>query len=163
MTKHKVFVLTINEDTTYLYLFHPVNGMHEAYALQKNILVHLPDPQVSRQRDGTVWIRCINPTEEEIIWLSKITGAPEAEFRETMEEEERPKLETGKYMEIIYSSPHQKGDEIATVPLYFYVNRNILLTIEKREILTLRNLVKLVRHNKGKFLFKRSLGHFIFA
>ena len=137
--------------------------MYEIYTSRDGKIVELSPSQVSRVKKSIVWVRCVNPSREEISWLSKITKAPEEEFHETIEEEERPKLVMRKYLEIIFSAPHREHDEdITTVPLYFYIHNNIVLTIEKRVVTSIAALVSQVRQNKRKFLFRRSVGHFIF-
>ena len=65
--------------------------MHKSYTLSDGKIKNLSDSQILRARRSIVWVRCINPSKKEIHWLSKITCAPEEEFSETIEEEERPK------------------------------------------------------------------------
>lgn len=136
--------------------------MFEAYALKHGKVVKIPPAQVTKVRGSLVWVRCISPTEKEIEFLSKVTSAPEEEFRETIEEEERPKLVTANYLEIIFSAPIEVRDEFTTTPLYFYVNKNIVLTIEKKIINSLEKLAYHLRQNSRKFLFKSSISHFIY-
>lgn len=136
--------------------------MFEAYALEQGKVVKIPPSRVTRMKNSLVWVRCISPTEKEITFFSKVTGAPEEEFRETIEEEERPKLVTANYLEIIFSAPIEVRDEFTTIPLYFYVNKNIVLTIEKKIINSLENLAYQFRQNKRAFIFKRSILHFIY-
>lgn len=137
--------------------------MIEAYALKQGRIVKIPPSQARKVRGSLVWVRCISPTEKEIEFLSKVTSAPEEEFRETIEEEERPKFVTANYLEVIFSAPIEVRDEFTTTPLYFYVNKNIVLTIEKKIINSLEKLAYQVRQNKRKFVFKRSISHFIYC
>lgn len=108
------------------------------------------------------WIRCYNPSDESLVKLTKIVKVPGDEFKETLEDEERPKLNSGKYLEIIYSAPYHGEEEVVTLPIYVYVYGNILLTIEKEPHKVFTQVSNKFSHNENKFLFKRGIGHFIF-
>ena len=111
---------------------------------------------------GIKWIRVVQPDPENLKLLSKNTGIPEAELQESLEEEERPKISVNKYLEIIYRAPYIVDNELETLPIYFYLFNDKLVTIEKKPLGILDEISKNMANNKSKFLFKKNLPYFIF-
>ena len=111
---------------------------------------------------GIKWIRVVQPDPENLKSLSKTTGVPEAELQESLEEEERPKISVNKYLEIIYRAPYIVDNELETLPIYFYLFPDKLVTIEKKPLGILDVISKNMSNNKSKFLFKKNLPYFIF-
>lgn len=111
---------------------------------------------------STVWIRCVNPDDEKISLLSQISRIPIEEFRESVEEEERPKLSVNRYLEVVYGAPDLEEGDVVTVPIYIYTINNLIITIEKKPNAVLNEISKSMYANKRRFLFKRPIGHFIF-
>lgn len=111
---------------------------------------------------GVKWIRVVQPDPENLKLLSKNTGIPEAELQESLEEEERPKITVNKYLEIIYRAPYIVDNELETLPIYFYLFNDKIVTIEKKPLGILDEISKNMANNKSKFLFKKNLPYFIF-
>ncbi len=111
---------------------------------------------------GVKWIRVVQPDPENLKLLSKNTGILEAELQESLEEEERPKISVNKYLEIIYRAPYIVDNELETLPIYFYLFPDKLVTIEKKPLGILDVISKNMANNKSKFLFKKNLTYFIF-
>ena len=111
---------------------------------------------------GTVWLRCTEPSQEDIKALSEITTIPEDDLKGAIEENERSKVSVEKHIEIIFSVPVQEGNEIVTRPIYVYAIGNIVVTAEKKPINTLNQLSSALLENKRKFLFKKPSVYFIF-
>jgi magnesium transporter len=107
------------------------------------------------------WIRIINLDAQKIELLSKSTGIELAELKESLEEEERPKVSSGKYLEIIYRAPSVIDNELETVPLYFYLFNDKLVTIEKKPLIVLDIISESLAQNQKKFLFKKGLPYFV--
>ena len=115
--------------------------------------------QVSRKLS---WIRLVNPDLEKLNQLSKHTKIPIEELKESLEEEERPKVSEKKYLEIIYRAPSIIDQELETQPIYFYLLDNMLVTIEKKPLKIFDNISENLVKNKNKYLFKRGFSYFIY-
>ncbi len=113
-------------------------------------------------RKGTIWIRAIAPTEEDLKKLISISNIPIEELRESMEEEERPRLFKKRYIELIYDAPfYTKEDGLTTKEIYFYISRNLVITIEEETNKVLTKIENKCKANRSKFIF-RSQGQFLF-
>ena len=110
----------------------------------------------------TSWIRIVEPNPEKIKFFSDNTGIPEAELLESLEEEERPKVSQGKYLEIIYRAPYTVDRELETLPVYFYLFPKKIVTVEKKPLRIMDSIAENMLHNKNKFLFRKGLPYFIF-
>jgi magnesium transporter len=108
------------------------------------------------------WIRIVNPDPEKIKLLSKYTYIPVEELQESLDEEERPKVSQGKYLEIIYRAPSVVDSELETLPIYFYLLEDKLVTIEKKPLPILNKISENMSKNKNKFLFKKGFSYFVF-
>ncbi len=108
------------------------------------------------------WIRVVNPTLDKIELLSQHTKIPLEELKESLEEEERPKVSSGDYLEIIYRAPYTVSQDLETLPIYFYLFRDKLITIEKKPLPIMEKISSEMSKNKNKFLFKRGFPYFIF-
>ncbi len=110
---------------------------------------------------GIKWIRVVQPDPENLKLLSKNTDIPESELQESLEEEERPKITVKKYLEIIYRAPYMVEGELETLPIYFYLFPDKLVTVEKKPLAILDEISKKMAKNKSKFLFRRNFPFFI--
>ncbi len=108
------------------------------------------------------WIRIVGLDEEKINQLSKNLNIPVEELRESLEEEERPKISVRKYLEIIYRAPYYVEDELETTPIYFYLFHDKVVTIEKKPLKVMDAVAENLQSNKSKFLFKRGLHYFVY-
>ncbi|MGM5488489.1 MAG: magnesium transporter CorA family protein [Nanobdellota archaeon] len=106
-----------------------------------------------------VWMRAISPKESELEKLASISQIPLEEFRESLEEDERPRLVRKKYLELIYNAPHLFDEKILTMSVYFYVIGNLIITIEEEANSVLDRMEKKGKRNAfflkspGKFLY----------
>jgi magnesium transporter len=133
--------------------------MIDVFSFKKDKIQKIKIEKLSK---GKSWIRAVNPDHEEIKKLSKYTEIPLEELQESFEEDERPRITTEKYIEIIYRAPYLENDEITTLPLYIYIYKNRLITIEKKPNHVLTNIKESMDNNKFKFLFRKGYGYFIF-
>ncbi len=115
--------------------------------------------QLSRKQ---TWIRLVNPNLDSLSQLSKHTKIPIEELKESLEEEERPKVSAKSYLEIIYRAPSIIDQELETQPIYFYLLENMLVTIEKKPLKIFENISENLSKNKNKFLFKKGFSYFIY-
>ena len=134
--------------------------MIEIYTLENERIKRIKLDSINKK--NITWIRCYDPTDDSLKKLTNIVNVPFDEFKETLEDEERPKLVSGKYLELIYGAPYHGEDEVVTIPFYIYVDGNILLTIEKEPHKVFSQITNKFRKNDGKFLFKKGIGYFIF-
>jgi len=108
------------------------------------------------------WVRIVDPDPDTIKLVAQITKLPLSELQESFEEEERPKVASGDYLEIIYRAPSVVDNELETIPIYFYIFANKLVTIEKKPLKILDNLANNMSKNKSRFLFKKGFAYFVF-
>jgi magnesium transporter len=116
---------------------------------------------LTKIKNKTSWVRIVSPDPTQLQLLSKETGVPIEELQESLEEEERPKVSSGKYLEVIYRAPYVLDDELETLPVYFYILENKLVTVEKRPLPVFDNISEDLSKNKKKFLFKKGFAYFI--
>jgi magnesium transporter len=116
---------------------------------------------LTKIKNKTSWVRIVSPDPTQLQLLSKETGVPIEELQESLEEEERPKVSSGKYLEVIYRAPYVLDDELETLPVYFYILENKLVTVEKRPLPVFDNISEDLSQNKKKFLFKKGFAYFI--
>lgn len=133
--------------------------MIEIYALKKDKIQLIKPKQIG---NNFAWVRCVNPDHNSITLLSKLSKIPLEEFIESIEEEERPKVSQRGYLEIIYRVPFVEKGDLITLPMYFYVTGNLLITVEKQPEKILNQLSGLMKSNKKRFLFKKGAGNFIY-
>ena len=127
----------------------------KAYTLKQEHVVDIALEDVKRTKNN-VWVRSINPSKEEIAILSQITKAPIDEFKEFLEEDERPRLEIQKYLQLIFRTPFIEDGEVITVPVSVFVYGNCVVTVEKQRTGALDYIEGLVKQGRRRFLFKKS-------
>jgi magnesium transporter len=108
------------------------------------------------------WIRIVDLDEAKINLLSEHLKIPVEELRETLEEEERPKVSLNKYLEIIYRAPYVLDDELETLPIYLYLFNDKLVTVEKKPLKIIEDISQRMKAKNAKFLFKKGLSYFVY-
>jgi magnesium transporter len=111
---------------------------------------------------GPAWIRVVDPTPAKILLLSEKTKIPLEELQEALEEEERPKVATRSYLEVIYRAPYIIDNELETLPIYFYIYSNKIITIEKKPMKIFEDFSLNMSDGKHKSLFKKGMPYFLF-
>jgi magnesium transporter len=111
---------------------------------------------------GFTWIRCVNPTKSQLKQVTKSSGILEEGLFLSINEDERPRVSVKKCVEIIYRTPYVKKDDIITLPIYFYIHKNVVVTIEKRNDETFEKLSELMKDDGKKVVMKRRVGYFIY-
>ena len=125
----------------------------------KNLIVKSDIDKISRK---LAWIRIVDLDEEKINLLSEYLKIPREELREGLEEEERPKVTFSNYVEVIYRAPYMVEDELETLPIYFYLFKDKLVTIEKKPLKIISDVSLKMQNNSGKFLFKKGVPYFVY-
>lgn len=106
-------------------------------------------------KKGITWIRLVKPTTEELNQVSELTKIPLEELQESIEEDERPRLYTKGYLELIYSAPHDfKEEGLQTQELYIYVRNNQIVTIEQERSKLFEFFQRRCSAKKAKFFMK---------
>lgn len=103
-----------------------------------------------------IWIDCISPSKTELIKLSEKSGIDLEELRESLDEEERPRvIDTKDYSVIIFKAPLVKEDEIETTPISIFIlkSKNSVITLRLKEMPAV-NKIKQHFLTKNKFLEK---------
>ena len=108
------------------------------------------------------WIRLTDPTEDKIKAISDHTNIPIEEFTDFLEDEERSRVEQGKYLQIIYRAPFSDKDELMTTSISIFFVNHMFVTVERERIFVLERLSSLLRAGKLKFLFKKTAGYFVY-
>ncbi len=108
-----------------------------------------------------VWIRSVNPGSEEIKLLSNLVCAPADEFHEFLKQDERSRLDVGKYLQLILRVPFLEEGSIVTVPVSLFIYQRFIITVEKEKTAMLDYIENLVLQNKRRFLFTRSSTAFL--
>lgn len=133
--------------------------MIEIFVLRKEKIQLVNPRQIGK---NFAWVRCVNPDQNSITLLSKLSKIPIEEFTESIEEEERPKVSQKRYLEIIYRAPFVEKGVLITLPVYFYIANNMLITVEKQPDKILSQLSGQMKSNKKRFLFKKKVSQFIY-
>lgn len=131
-----------------------------AYTLIKEDVVSIPLEEINRRM--VTWVRCVNPVEEDLKALSDLSEIPIEEFRESIEEDQRPKLNITKYVEIIYRAPYRMRNEVITIPVSFFQISNLIITIEKTPLPILEELEEMILKKRARFLFRKTPGFFFY-
>ena len=112
-------------------------------------------------RNRCIWIRLLNPGEDNINKISKFSGIPPEEFTEFIEEEERSRVDYKGYLQIIYQTPVTQREEVTTDSLSMFVQNNIIVTTERENVPVLDSISRLLRIHKLKFLLRGGPGKFV--
>ena len=87
----------------------------KAYTLFNDFIRHIDISKVKLNK--LTYLRLINPSLDDLQKVAEITKVPFAEFKESLEEDERPKLKISRYLELIYSAPVvEEGEHAAFAP-----------------------------------------------
>ena len=91
------------------------------------------------------WADCLNPSKADLDEISKIANIDVADLKDTLGEEERPKvLDLDKYSLITFRAPYLEHKEvhISTTPIAILIskNKNNLITLRTKEIASIERL-----------------------
>jgi magnesium transporter len=127
------------------------------YSLTNSRIHSLTPKEAKKERKKLVWFRCTELTEDEILLLCAITNIETEEIYEFLTEDERPRLDIEKTLQIIYRAPYKTK----TVPISIFIDKNYVITVEKKRIAPLEDIEDCAKRSKLRFLFKRNPGGFI--
>lgn len=110
-----------------------------------------------------IWVDCLNPSEAELIGLSKDSEIELGDLKESLDEEERPRvLDRKNYSIIIFKAPLVGEDEIETTPISIFISKtkNNVITLRIKEIPSIVKIKDSIL-SKDKFL-EKGLIYFVF-
>lgn len=101
------------------------------------------------------WIRCLDPSKEELQQLSIVTKIDSEELEElTIEEVQR--VEQDKTLFVVYKATNSSKDGVVSPSLSIFIGNNFILTVEQERITTIDGISRSLLANKKKFLLKKS-------
>jgi len=117
-----------------------------------------------KTKQTIVWADCFNPSPKELKDISSYTGILLEDLKETVDEEERPKvMDLENYSLIIFRAPLFKKDGILTTPISIFLskNKNNIITIRLKDIKSVERIKDLMEKNKIKF-FEKGISSFVY-
>lgn len=95
------------------------------------------------------WADCLDPTDENLNEISRITELPVQDLKDSLGEEERPKvLDLDKYSLITFRAPflEHKEERISTTSVVIFIskNENNLITLRTKEIASIERLMQIL-------------------
>jgi len=115
--------------------------------------------------NNTVWADYLNPSKNELVELSEVSGIPLDELKEVLDEEERPMVvDLDNYSLLIFRAPLFEKDEISTTPVSIFISRykNNVITLRLREIRSIERVTSLINTNSiSSKLFEKGAGIFV--
>ncbi|MGM5484076.1 MAG: magnesium transporter CorA family protein [Nanobdellota archaeon] len=106
--------------------------------------------------NNTSWLRLINPSEEQLKKVSKKYDLKLEDLQDYSKQEERPRLEKKKgYIETIFDAPAVESDDLVARPIFFFISKKTLISLETKNFLPLERHAQNLRKNRRKFSMKR--------
>ncbi len=110
------------------------------------------------------WTDVFEPTKNELIQISKVTGISESDLNITIDGEQRPKVVEleGPYSLIIFGAPSFEKDEITTTPVFIYLSKhhNCVITIRNKDTKSISKLKESVEAKKN--FFDKGSSYFVY-
>ena len=137
----------------------------EIFTLKSDKIVRTTDLVEFSKEDfkkkKSIWVRLISPSLNEIEIISSIIGIDKEEFTDFMEDDERSRVEQGKFLQVIYRAPFADKEEMNTASFSMFFKDKILVTIEKERIFVFEKFASQLSRGKYKYLLKKSIGNFM--
>src|SRR3989344_5959636 len=101
------------------------------------------------ENKGICWADCLNPTDTELNEISRITELPFQDLKDSLGEEERPKvLDLDRYSLITFRAPflEHKEEHASTTSIVIFIskNENNLITLRTKEIASIERLMQIL-------------------
>ena len=112
---------------------------------------------------NVIWVDCYDPSDEELLQLSKNIGIEIEELKIGLDELEVPRVEEeDEYYLIIYKAPLFEGD-ITTTSFGIFIKDNIILTIHIDKINSIGKIYSLLKTKKPKTFLDHGKGFFLYS
>jgi magnesium transporter len=112
---------------------------------------------------NVIWVDCYDPSDEELLQLSKNIGIEIEELKIGLDELEVPRVEEeDEYYLIIYKAPLFEED-ITTTSFGIFIKDNIILTIHIDKINSIGKIYSLLKTKKPKTFLDRGKGFFLYS
>lgn len=111
------------------------------------------------------WANCIAPTEDDLKGISQATNISIDDLKETLDEEERPKVsDLENYSLIIISIPWEANGTFTTKPLAIFVSKtqNNVITMSLNEVSSIKKLELLIKTKKVN-IYDKGIGFFTYS
>ncbi len=119
--------------------------------------------EINNKKYNLIWIDCYNPSDEELLELSKNVNIGVDELKVGLDELEVPRVEDEEdYYLIIYKAPLFEED-ITTTSFGIYIMDNMILTIHTDKIESIGKLYSLLKTRKPKSFLDKGMGFFLYT
>jgi magnesium transporter len=119
--------------------------------------------EMDKEQYNLIWVDCYDPSNEELISLSKKINIEIEELKLGLDEQEVPRVEEeDEYYLIIYKAPLFEED-ITTTSFGIFIKDNIILTIHTDKINSIGKIYNLLKTKKPKILLDRGIGFFLYV
>ncbi len=136
--------------------------MIDAYTISDEKVSHLTIGKVSR-KNSLFWVRSINPSDDEIKELSRVSKIPFEDLKGVIDEDERPRIEQySDYTLIVYKAPSYEDGEIVSSSFVAFIKDNLFITIESKPLKAIEKIIYLILKKKAKFLFLKGPGFLLY-
>ena len=118
-----------------------------------------------KSKKTMIWVDCFNPSPKELKDISSNTGIILGDLKETVDEEERPKvMDLEDYSLIIFRAPLFEKDEILTTPISMFLSKekNNIITVRLKDIRAVERIKDLMKKDKIKF-FEKGISSFVYT
>ncbi|UXM85095.1 magnesium/cobalt transporter CorA [Methanococcus aeolicus] len=119
--------------------------------------------EINNENYNVIWVDCYDPSDEELLQLSKNIGIEIEELKAGLDELEVPRVEEeDDYYLIVYKAPLFEED-ITTTSFGIFIKDNIILTIHIDKINSLGKIYSLLKTKKPKTFLDRGKGFFLYS
>ena len=133
-----------------------------AYCLKDNHVVEQRLDDVGL-RSGLTWVQVVDPSSDELNYLSKMAKIDLEVFEDCLDETERSRIESEDYILVVYRAPFHEDDDIVTIPIGFIVKKNLVITVCRKSVKSVGHLAKLLNYGRGKFIFRQGAPGVVFS
>ena len=103
------------------------------------------------------WINSVNPTKEEKDLLKQYVGLSNLELEKCLDPNERPiTSELEHFSLLIFKAPHKALDRIHAPSFAILISKNLIVTIQKKEVDSIKKLWSVEEDHKHKLFHKGS-------
>ena len=110
----------------------------------------------------TIIIDAYNPSSKELAELSKNTNIPLSYLKDSLDENERPRItDLDNYSHIIYRAPHTENKETEVFSFSLFFSSKVIIILRKHKVETLDNITELTSEHKFNVM-KQGTGFSVF-
>lgn len=113
---------------------------------------------------GLSWLRVVDPSGDDldiIVGLLSLDRQDKEDIEFFLKEGGRSRVEKGNHLLIVYSVPVIVEGDVETEHIMIFARRNMVVTLEAKQVKVCEHAFERAQRNKGKYLFKRNAGFFV--